>query len=259
MGRFLKEFGPHVLHYQAKDLMIDRDGLYERGVFSMGMGWQIPRIPGLGEVDWGVVFSELYRRRLRGRLHHRARGPPLRGHRREGQAGLPHRPRRPAAVLQVSVPTATWAEVPAPRSPAELTPELLADLLARVTERDIAKTIDHSLLRPGARRRVRRGRLPAGGRVRRRLGLRAPGRRGPGAGDPRRHRRRRRDDDRLPARQPPHGDEGLRGAPRARRRRDRAGHGHPDRGPQVRPRRRRAGGHRGGRRGGPRGRRASSR
>ena len=32
--------------------MIDRDGLYERGVFSMGMGWQIPRIPGLGEVDW---------------------------------------------------------------------------------------------------------------------------------------------------------------------------------------------------------------
>ena len=34
MRRFLKEFGPHVLHYQAKDLMIDRDGLYENGVFS---------------------------------------------------------------------------------------------------------------------------------------------------------------------------------------------------------------------------------
>jgi sugar phosphate isomerase/epimerase len=59
--RFLKEFGPHILHYQAKDLMIDRDGLYERGVFSMGIGWQIPRIPGLGEVDWSAVFSELYR------------------------------------------------------------------------------------------------------------------------------------------------------------------------------------------------------
>jgi deoxyribose-phosphate aldolase len=41
-----------------------------------------------------------------------------------------------------------WAEVAVPRSPAELTPELLADLLGRVTERDIAKTIDHSLLRP---------------------------------------------------------------------------------------------------------------
>jgi sugar phosphate isomerase/epimerase len=59
--RFLVEFGAHVLHYQAKDLMIDRDGLYERGIFSMGIGWQVPRIPGLGEVDWSVVFSELYR------------------------------------------------------------------------------------------------------------------------------------------------------------------------------------------------------
>jgi sugar phosphate isomerase/epimerase len=64
--RFLKEFGPHVLHYQAKDLMIDRDGLYEHGVFSLGMGWQIPRIPGLGEVDWSVVFSELYRQGYEG-------------------------------------------------------------------------------------------------------------------------------------------------------------------------------------------------
>jgi deoxyribose-phosphate aldolase len=48
----------------------------------------------------------------------------------------------------VSVPTASWAEVTAPRRPEELTPELLADLLGRVSERDIAKTIDHSLLRP---------------------------------------------------------------------------------------------------------------
>ena len=64
--RFLKEFGPHVLHYQAKDLMIDRDGLYERGVFSMGIGWQIPRIPGLGEVDWCVVSRELYRQGYEG-------------------------------------------------------------------------------------------------------------------------------------------------------------------------------------------------
>ena len=42
----------------------------------------------------------------------------------------------------------SWAEVASPRSPGELTPELLADLFARVTERDVAKTIDHSLLRP---------------------------------------------------------------------------------------------------------------
>jgi len=59
--RFIREFGPHILHVQAKDLTIDREGLYERGVFSLGMGWQIPRLPGLGDVDWGVLFAALYR------------------------------------------------------------------------------------------------------------------------------------------------------------------------------------------------------
>ncbi|MGE0004207.1 MAG: sugar phosphate isomerase/epimerase family protein [Parvibaculaceae bacterium] len=60
-ARFIREFGPHMLHVHAKDLMIDRDGLYERGILSAGMGWQVPRMPGLGEVDWSVVFSGLYR------------------------------------------------------------------------------------------------------------------------------------------------------------------------------------------------------
>ncbi|WP_274627505.1 sugar phosphate isomerase/epimerase family protein [Arvimicrobium flavum] len=60
-GRFIREFGPHMLHVHAKDLMIDRDGLYERGIMSAGMGWQVPRMPGLGEVDWGATFSALYR------------------------------------------------------------------------------------------------------------------------------------------------------------------------------------------------------
>lgn len=61
LGRFIKEFGPHFRHVHAKDLMIDRDGLYERGIMSLGMGWQVPRMPGLGEVDWSVFFSGLYR------------------------------------------------------------------------------------------------------------------------------------------------------------------------------------------------------
>ena len=34
--RFIREFGPHILHVQAKDLIIDREGLYERGIFSHG-------------------------------------------------------------------------------------------------------------------------------------------------------------------------------------------------------------------------------
>jgi sugar phosphate isomerase/epimerase len=59
--RFIREFGPHILHVQAKDLWIDREGLYERGVFSMGMGWQVPRLPGLGDVEWGPLFAALWR------------------------------------------------------------------------------------------------------------------------------------------------------------------------------------------------------
>ncbi|MCX5516306.1 AP endonuclease [Kaistia algarum] len=61
MERFIREFGPHMLHVHAKDLMIDRDGLYEHGILSAGIGWQVPRMPGLGEVDWRVFFSGLYR------------------------------------------------------------------------------------------------------------------------------------------------------------------------------------------------------
>jgi sugar phosphate isomerase/epimerase len=60
-ARFIREFGPHMRHVHAKDLMIDRDGLYERGIMSEGIGWQVPRMPGLGEVDWSAFFSGLYR------------------------------------------------------------------------------------------------------------------------------------------------------------------------------------------------------
>ena len=36
--RFIREFGPRILHVHAKDLMIDRDGLYENGIMSLGVG-----------------------------------------------------------------------------------------------------------------------------------------------------------------------------------------------------------------------------
>jgi sugar phosphate isomerase/epimerase len=60
-SRFIKEFGPHIFHVQAKDLTIDRDGLYERGTLSSGIGWQVARLPGLGDVDWARFHADLYR------------------------------------------------------------------------------------------------------------------------------------------------------------------------------------------------------
>jgi sugar phosphate isomerase/epimerase len=59
--RFIREFGPHILHFQAKDLEIDPDGLYERGTLSSGIGWQVPRLPGLGQVPWARVFAALWK------------------------------------------------------------------------------------------------------------------------------------------------------------------------------------------------------
>ncbi len=60
--RFIREFGAHIYHFQAQDLHIDHDAFYEAGgSISQGMGWQVRRLPGLGSVDWGLVFSALYR------------------------------------------------------------------------------------------------------------------------------------------------------------------------------------------------------
>ncbi|MDE0307363.1 MAG: sugar phosphate isomerase/epimerase [Albidovulum sp.] len=66
IDRFIREFGRNMVHVHAKDLMIDAEGLYERGILSAGMGWQIPRMPGLGDVDWPAFFSGLYRAGYRG-------------------------------------------------------------------------------------------------------------------------------------------------------------------------------------------------
>lgn len=60
-ARFIGEFGSRMVHVHAKDLMIDRDGLYENGIMSVGIGWQVPRMPGLGDINWAESFAGLYR------------------------------------------------------------------------------------------------------------------------------------------------------------------------------------------------------
>ncbi len=59
--RAVREFGPRIRHVHAKDMEIDRNGLFENGVMSAGMGWQIPRLPGLGEIRWERFVAALYR------------------------------------------------------------------------------------------------------------------------------------------------------------------------------------------------------
>ncbi len=59
--RAVRDFADRIFHVHAKDMEIDRDGLYEHGVMARGMGWQVPRIPGLGEVRWNRFVAALYR------------------------------------------------------------------------------------------------------------------------------------------------------------------------------------------------------
>jgi sugar phosphate isomerase/epimerase len=58
--RAVRDYASRILHVHAKDMEIDRDGLYRNGTLSLGMGWQVPRLPGLGEVDWGRFIGALY-------------------------------------------------------------------------------------------------------------------------------------------------------------------------------------------------------
>lgn len=55
--RCVREFGKRFVHVHAKDTRIDPDRLYERGI--LGLGWHTAKIPGLGDVNWGSLFSAL--------------------------------------------------------------------------------------------------------------------------------------------------------------------------------------------------------
>jgi sugar phosphate isomerase/epimerase len=57
--RVVREFASRIFHVHAKDLHIDHEGLYNNGVLSQGMGWQVPRLPGLGDMDWAKFFAAL--------------------------------------------------------------------------------------------------------------------------------------------------------------------------------------------------------
>lgn len=58
--RVVREFKDRIFHIHAKDMMIDYEGLYLNGVLSQGMGWQVPRLPGLGDVNWSKFIAALY-------------------------------------------------------------------------------------------------------------------------------------------------------------------------------------------------------
>jgi sugar phosphate isomerase/epimerase len=56
----LRAFGDRIVHFHAKDTRIDYPRLNEVGTFGVaGIDWHTPKLPGMGDVRWGPIFSAL--------------------------------------------------------------------------------------------------------------------------------------------------------------------------------------------------------
>lgn len=55
----LREFSDKLFHVHAKDVRVDRERLNRVGVLAYPNLWHSPKLPGLGDVDWGKFFSTL--------------------------------------------------------------------------------------------------------------------------------------------------------------------------------------------------------
>ena len=62
----IHEFGDKFVHVHAKDARIDRDGLNDHGILGTPLQYHTPKLPGLGDVNWGKFFSALSESNYRG-------------------------------------------------------------------------------------------------------------------------------------------------------------------------------------------------
>lgn len=55
----MRDFSKKLFHIHAKDVRIDKHLLDKKGIMAPPNEWHSPKLPGLGEVDWGKFFSVL--------------------------------------------------------------------------------------------------------------------------------------------------------------------------------------------------------
>jgi len=55
----LREFADRIVHVHAKDVRMDRHRLNDVGILATPLEYHTPKLPGLGDVDWGRFFSVL--------------------------------------------------------------------------------------------------------------------------------------------------------------------------------------------------------
>lgn len=55
----MRKYAHKLFHIHAKDVRIDRHLLDEYGIMAPPNKWHTPKLPGMGEIDWGKFFSVL--------------------------------------------------------------------------------------------------------------------------------------------------------------------------------------------------------
>ncbi len=55
----LREFADKIFHVHAKDVRVDRERLDDVGIMANPLEFHTPKLPGLGEIDWGRFCSVL--------------------------------------------------------------------------------------------------------------------------------------------------------------------------------------------------------
>ena len=55
----IREFADRLIHVHAKDVRIDQDTLDDVGILAHPGTYHTPKLPGMGDVDWGKFFSVL--------------------------------------------------------------------------------------------------------------------------------------------------------------------------------------------------------
>jgi len=55
----LREFSKRLFHIHAKDARVDRHRLDDVGILATPLEYHVPKLPGMGDVDWGRFFSVL--------------------------------------------------------------------------------------------------------------------------------------------------------------------------------------------------------
>jgi len=55
----LREFADRIYHVHAKDVRVDRHRLDDVGILALPLEYHCPKLPGLGDIDWGRFLSVL--------------------------------------------------------------------------------------------------------------------------------------------------------------------------------------------------------